>query len=697
MISEYLRSEGKLPSFCDPRSPLRDALPVLRSPTRITPSDAATRYRRVQVDGLWRPWRNDVAPYMVEPTDMTISRRFNALVFVGPARSSKTESLIMNTIAHRVTCRPENALIVHMNKDSARDFSQEKLDVFIRHSPHVVGHLGTRAGDNNIFDKRFTGMRLSIGWPVISKLSARDLPLVMFSDFDRMDSDIGGEGSPFLLGRKRTETFGSRGMTIIETSPGRPILDEAWKPTTLHEAPPTTGALDIYNEGTRGRLYWTCPDCGEQFEPTFDRLDFPDKVPAAEAAAAVTLPCPGCGVAHGPEDQADLNRSAVWLHETADGKGAVPVDHPDVRQTPIVSYWMQGPAAAFTNWRDLVRRYVSAKESFDRTGEEESLKTTVNTDLGQPYLPTLRAGAVDINIQALKDKAEPYRLGIAPEGTRFITTAVDVQAARFVVQVEAWGPDMERWLIDRFDLHEPPSDAPMAARRVIDPPGYVEDWKVLRELWDRVYPVTGLDFGLRPVLIVIDSQGAAGTTTNAYDFWRDCKRDGFGAVFHLLRGDPRQKRKVWRKYPESSNQKDAVASDVPILFVSPNPLKDSVSASLIRTASGPFAYHLPSGLSDDVLREFTAERRTEKGWEVKAGHRRNESLDLAVYNLAAAMAIRAQNVEDWSAPPAWGLPPDQGNPFAVEIAQGDHDGALEMKGQGSAARRRGRFKLRSRY
>ena len=94
---------GRLPEFATAADVLDEALPVLAPPARVSVSQAAETFRRVEVDGIYRPWRNDVAPYMVEPMDMTISRRFGALVFIGPARSSKTDSLILNVIAHRVT------------------------------------------------------------------------------------------------------------------------------------------------------------------------------------------------------------------------------------------------------------------------------------------------------------------------------------------------------------------------------------------------------------------------------------------------------------------------------------------------------------------------------------------------------------------------------------------------------------------
>lgn len=63
------------------------------------------------------------------------------------------------------------------------------------------------------------------------------------TDYDRFPEDVDGEGDAFSLASKRTTTFMSLGMTLVESSPGREITDTRWKPSLPHEAPPTTGIL----------------------------------------------------------------------------------------------------------------------------------------------------------------------------------------------------------------------------------------------------------------------------------------------------------------------------------------------------------------------------------------------------------------------------------------------------------------------
>lgn len=46
----------------------------------------------------------------------------------------------------------------------------------------------------------------------------------------------------------------SAGMTLVESSPGKDIVDLKHIPKSSHEAPPTTGILSLYNRATADAL-----------------------------------------------------------------------------------------------------------------------------------------------------------------------------------------------------------------------------------------------------------------------------------------------------------------------------------------------------------------------------------------------------------------------------------------------------------
>lgn len=645
-----------LPPFAAASDAVRAALPALRPLARVSVAETALR-RSIEAGGQWVPYRHDVAPYMIEPMEAVTSRRFDSIAFVGPARSSKSEGLVINPLVHAILAHPRTVAVFSPTGGAASEWSRGALDPLIENSPELAARMARGRGADTIYAKRFRGgTRLTIDWPVKSKLAQRSIALVIGTDYDAFPDDIDGDGAAFSLMRKRTESAGSRGMTIVESSPRHEVQDETWTPTTAHEAPPCDGIVSIYNAGSRGRLYWTCPDCSDLFIPSFDRLSYPDAGSPLERGAAAVMVCPHCGSVIPSSARADLNAGSRWLHEDVGG-ALVPLADLS-RLVATASYWLPGPAAALAPWSRIVSRYIEAQEAFDRTGDEAALRAATNVELGLPYLPRARGNSSALSERALRDAATDHAWRTAPAGTAFITAAVDTQVGRFVVQVEAWMPGLERVVIDRFDIFEAPADAPGQGDgpRRIDPARYAEDWAALLALADREYPVAGAGHTLRPVAVVVDANGEGGVTPNAYAFWRRA-RLSHPRRFYILKGEggDRRKRAVLRRPETSHSGKAHAARDVVILFVGTDRLKDEVAASLLREAGGARKLSVSRFAPAQVFSEYAAERRGPKGWNKRAGVQRNEALDLSCYNLGLAIALEAEAI-NWDRPPLWAAP-----------------------------------------
>ena len=636
---------------------------ILRPPSRIGVDEAA-RNRFTRIGESWERWSNKAAPYLVEPQKMITSRRYTGMVFCGPAQSLKTSALIENPIAHAITCHPRTVHVVQMDQYAAARFMEEKIEPMIARSPDLRERQGTGRGANTLRSKKFRGgCNLTVGWPVKSQLASRAIPLVLITDIDRMADDIEGEGDLFTLAGNRIRTFESAGMVVVESSPARPILVEDWKPATPHEAPPTTGILGLYNRGTRARLYWTCLHCDHKFEPVLDRLKWDSDAPSAAAKGrSAYLACPACGGVHEPKHKDALNQAAEWLHETDAGE-LCRIDE-DPRQTDIVSYWMTGVAAALAPWRETVTKYLDAIETRRATNDEAPLRAVLNTSLAMPFRPRGMSAEVEIRQAHIGAKITGIAAGTAPAETRFLTVAVDVQGDRFVVQVHAWGPGLECWIIDRFDLDRVPGQ-----ERPIDPARYGEDWDVLEGLAERAWPVAETGFGLKPLLLGVDSHGKAGVTDKAYQFWRGRRDAGQMDRWHVLRGiGGLEKPRVERKRPTRANKGGNPASDVLITSVGTDRLKDEIATAITRKDGGQRSLHLADGLPTEVGRELAAERRTDKGWQKRPGITRNEALDLACYSLALALWLGAERA-DWDNPAAI-IAPVPNNANTVESRKG---------------------------
>jgi phage terminase large subunit GpA-like protein len=487
--------------------------------------------------------------------------------------------------------------------------------------------------------------------------------LLLGTDYDHFPESVDGEGDAYSLMRARARSFMSRGMVVVESSPGAPLTDETWRPKTPHDSPPVKyGVLGLYPQGTRGRWYWPCPECGAEFEPTFRRLDYPDSADPVEAGEAARMKCPHCKELFGHHLKRELNGVGRWQHELTDGKTGG-IDHPDIRRTDLLSYWLDGTAAAFASWSELVTQYLNGVKKYEATGDEEALKTAYNTGQAQPYMPRSATSASEVTLQGLKDKAQGLDTpkGVAPDWARYITVSIDVQGTSFSVGVTAWGEFGRHQPIDRFDLIEPPRGAPGGEasdgkQRTLKPFDIAEDWAVLEPLANMRWPVEGGAWELRPLALAIDMHGGGATTENAYRFYRAMRKKGEGRIWFLTRGQGGQfADRVWLKAPErTSKNRRRVAKDVQILNMATDRLKDAVSASLRLVDEGQNHCAIPEWMDDNVLTEYTAERRGVKGWEKRPGMVRNESLDHLVQARALHIHLGGEKI-DWAAPRPWAV------------------------------------------
>ncbi|EFH3281558.1 phage terminase large subunit family protein [Escherichia coli] len=640
---------------------------ILRAPRRMRVADAVAQYMRVPMGaGNSVPWDPLVAPYVIEPMNCLASREYDAVIFVGPARTGKTIGLIDGWVIYNVICDPADMLIIQMTEEKAREHSKKRLARTFRVSPEVVSRLSPNKNDNNVYDRTFlAGNYLKIGWPSVNIMSSSDYKCVALTDYDRFPEDIDGEGDAFSLASKRTTTFMSSGMTLVESSPGRDVKDVKWRRTSPHEAPPTTGILSLYNRGDRRRWYWPCPHCGEYFQPCGDVVagfrDIADPVLASEAAY---IQCPSCSGRILPEQKRELNGRGVWLRDgesiNADGSR-----YGDPRRSRIASFWMEGPAAAYQTLSQLVYKLLTAEQEYETTGSEETLKTVINTDWGLPYLP--RASMEQRKSELLEQRAEPVPSRSVPDGVNFLVATVDVQAGRhrrFVVQVTGYGSRGERWIIDRYNITQSLRGDSDGESQRIDPASYPEDWDVLlTDVFHKSWPLASdPSQQMRLMAMAVDSGGEDGVTDNAYKFWRRCRRDGLGKRIYLFKGDSILRAKlISRTFPDNTGRtgrRAQAAGDVPLWLLQTDALKDRVNNALWRDSPGPGYVHFPDWLGSWFYDELTYEERSSDGKWSKPGRGANEAFDLMVYAEALVILhgyekIRWPDAPEWASRETW--------------------------------------------
>lgn len=642
---------------------------AFKPPRRVTVSKGAQENLFLrQPGGYTGPWSADETPYMVEPMDMLASKRHEAVCFVGPARTGKTLSLVDAWITYAVTCDPGDMLITHMTQEKAREFSKTRIDRAIRHSPAMNALMPKIGHNDNTHDKLFRhGMWLKIGWPTVTQLSGSDYRYTALTDYDRMPDDIDGEGSGYGLALKRTQTFLSRGMCMVESSPGRPITDPNWRQQTPHEGPPCTGIVGIYNRGDRRRWYWPCPHCSEHFEakPGLDLFCLPDEKELSEIVREVDIDefarqharliCPHCACIIEQAEKHPMNRKGVWL---ADGETIDPdgTRHGTPPRSTIASYWLGGVAAAYQSWHSLISRYMQGLREYVLTGSELTLQNTVNTDQGLPYLSQAIANAMQKGDGPEGRKDESVKRFIVPDDARMVLAAVDVQggqSARFVVQVHAVGAHLEQWPIDRYSITESKRKGIDGGFAPIDPASYPEDWDTITELVIKAtYRTTVENRELKVKAVAVDTGGEDGVTDKSYEWYRRLQKVGLHGSVMLVKGASAPNAPLVKESWVGSKRAGTDKGDIPLYLLNTNLFKDMVSASLKRPIPGPTYMHIPSWLPKAFFDELNAEIRDPRGRWMKV-RKRNEAFDLMAYIRALCVRLGADQPKFWDNPPVW--------------------------------------------
>lgn len=653
---------------------IREQARLLSPPERLTVSECAAKYRRINNRGNYvGPWQNERAPYLVDIMDVLTSREFGACCFVTSAQSGKTD-IGLNWIQYTAQVDGADMLVYEKSQDDAQDFSERRLSRAHGDSPTFGACLLPGKTADRVHTKFYkNGSMVSLLWPTKNKLAGKPAARVMLTDYDRMPQDVDGDGAPFDLARARTRTFRSFGMTYVESSPSFPIKDPKWRPSKdrPHEAPPCEGIIGIYNRSDRRRRYWPCPVCEKWFEPDDKHCIWLPTDDLVERAESVKMQCPHCleGLI-APEDKLETDRAGVWLIEgqKISKKGRI-TGTP--RRSDIAGFYLLGVAAAFNDWSKMFLGLWQAEEERDRTGSETTLKSRINIDFGKPYLRT--ADTLDRAPDDLMDRATDYGERVVPDGVRFLGATIDVQGNRFEVQVHGLGladgaESWDIWTIDRFQIHKSNRLDGDGERYPVRPGSFAEDWDLITEqVLQKSYPLA--DDSSRRMsmrMTFCDSGGQAGATSMAYNYYRRLKKQKQHHRFVLIKGEPRRNApRIEMRFPDNSGRRDRLAKargEIPVLFLNSDVLKDWLNLLLDRDITGGGYIHLPEWFIERkrfFFDELCSETRDDKGHWNKKG--RNEAWDLLYYFLAMVLHLKCEKI-NWQKPPPFCLPWDK-NPL----------------------------------
>lgn len=527
------------------------------------------------------------------------------VIVKGASQLMKTQ-VGLNWICAGIHQTPANMLVLLPTSNIAKRVSN-RIDKTIKAVPVVAERVAeprSRDARNTLDTKEFDGGTLYITTAgSASNLAEIPARFVWGDEVDRWDVNVGGEGDPVTLAEARTSTFEYNKKVYFSSSP------------TIKGASPIDA---LYQEGDQQRLYVPCPHCGHSHTLEWERMryDLDAGTPTA------WMVCPECGAEIYEHFKPQLLAAEDW-RPTAPGDGGY-----------TVSFEISALYAPLggISWLSLARQYVKAKVALDR-GDQEPMQVFYNTRLARVW----DAAEETAKAKELQDRAEGYQLRTIPAAVLALTCAVDVQPNRLEVQITGWAEGMERWIIDSQILWGSPSEDAV--------------WRDLDAIITTPLPhPSGVSLPISATLV--DSGGH-----NTQDVYNYCRLRKHRRVL-AIKGASRPGRPIIAQKPGKVdvNWRGRVEDKGAELWMIGTDTAKDWLASRWHLPTGPGSIHFSTDLPDEFYTQITAERRLTR---YKKGHKvsewvkdkaiRNEQLDLAVYNLAAAyfLGLHRKQAPDW--------------------------------------------------
>ena len=409
-------------------------------PPALTLTEWAERHRMLSGKDSSEPgpYRVDRTPYARVPMDcLSQHSAVEEVVLMWGAQTSKT-TIGSNWIGYIVDTKPGPVMIVQPTLDMAKRYSRQRLTPMIEESAVLrrkVKENRSRDESNTMQLKEFAGGFLAI-CGANSAAGLRSMPVrdLFLDEIDAYPQDVDGEGDPIKLAEARQTTFARR--------------------KTLKTSTPTTKDFSriesAYLASDKCRFHVPCPHCDEMqpLEWGADKahgIKWDKGVSGGADPTSVRYVCRGCGAEIREHHKPRMLERGRWVAENPGAAGG------KVRGFHLSSLYSP---LGWLSWQTLVVEWEAAMAA-TRAGDPSLLRAFVNTRLAE----TFEEQGDKADEHALRRRAGDWAPGVVQWGMCVCTMGVDVQGDRLEAYVWAWGPGMERQLVDRRVIYGDPAAA----------------------------------------------------------------------------------------------------------------------------------------------------------------------------------------------------------------------------------------------
>jgi phage terminase large subunit GpA-like protein len=390
---------------------------------RLTVSEWADTNRRLSRKSSPEPgpWRTDRNPPLREPMDcLSITSLVQDVVLKFPIQFGKSE-IGTNWVGYTMDHDPGPMMVCLPGEVSMKKWINQKLNPMIEETPAVqesLTSINSRDSSNTKEFKDFLGGQLYVehaGSP--ARLKSTTVKKMLTDEFSEFAASLHSGDDPEEMLKDRYSAYSSTYKHLRVASPGIKGICRT---------------DDLYEKSDKRRYYVPCPHCDEMQPLEWSGLHWNSD------GSHVRYVCRECACEIEEHHKTEMIKRGRWVPENPGAK---------IRGYTINCLYYQiglGP-----RWATLVEMWREAQN------DPAKLKTFINSRLAEAWEdPSMRA----VKMNAIADRAEPYRLRTAPFGVCAVTAGVDTQDNRLAVHITGWGKQMAAWTLDCIELMGDPAD-----------------------------------------------------------------------------------------------------------------------------------------------------------------------------------------------------------------------------------------------
>lgn len=547
------------------------------------------------------PWRNTRTPYLVGIMDALSPDSKYRETYLKKGHQLGGSALGENFIGHAITSAAGNILAVFATVEDGEKWNLSRFEPMRDSTPELKKRIRDKelkGSDNTQRRKKFPGGFLQIiGANRPGGLKSSTMRYVMLEEMDEYAGDIGNQGAPETLAKKRTSNFGRKARIFGNSTP-----------TIVGSSPIDRN----YLRGDQQKYMVKCPDCGARQCLKWPQMKWPDDEP--EKARYL---CEECDVLSSEAEWKTRGYDGAYWEPTAKGEPGVASFHLPSMYAPL----------GWRPWGEMAADFVAAK------ADPVALKAFVNNELAECWEDL----SGQLKSAEISKRREDFPLRSIPQGCLALVMSVDVQGNRLEYKIVGFGRGKKHWVID-YGL-------------IDGDPAKDDVWTRLTTLRERPL-VNSYGVSMRVQTCAIDSGGH-----HTHEVYHYCRLYRHVGVFAVKGASTAGKPIIGRPAAMDVNHKGRVIKGgVQLWQVGTDTAKSllfNYIASDEESVPTERFIRFAAGLTDDYFEQLTAEvYDAGKNQYRKLPGRRNEAIDLFVYAFAAAyhplLRLDTMRDADWA-------------------------------------------------